>query len=96
MQGIYEKSSSQGLAVLTINIAEERSVVEDFMKNNSYNFPVLLDTNREISVKYNATRIPATFFIGKDGIIKEIKMGAFTSVEQIESILARHSMIGGG
>jgi len=93
VQGIYEKSSGQELAVLTINIAEERSVVEDFMKNNSYNFPVLLDTDREVSVRYNAMRIPVTFFIDRDGIIKEIKLGAFTSVEQIEDILARNSLI---
>ena len=93
MQGIYEKSSSQGLVVMTIDIAEERSVVEDFMKNNGYSFPVLLDTNREASGKYNASRIPITFFIGKDGIIKEIKLGAFTSIEEIEGILARHSLL---
>ena len=75
--------------MLTVDSGEETSVVDGFMKQNGYTLPVLLDTNREVALKYNANRIPITFFIGKDGIIKEIKIGAFSSTEEIERSLAK-------
>ena len=59
------------------------------MKNLSFTFPVLPDPNSEIAGKYHVNGLPTTFFIGKDGKIIEIKLGAFSSTEEIESSLTR-------
>ena len=87
MQEIYEEWSYTGLVVLTVNIGESSSSVENFMQNYNLSLLVLLDTRQVIAQKYNITAIPATFFIDKDGIIQAARIGSFPSKASIEQYL---------
>jgi len=88
IQEIYEEWSDKGLVVLAINIGESSSTVEDFMQSQNLSFTVLLDTKQDVAQSYNITGIPATFFIDKDGIIKDKVIGAFQNKAQIENRLS--------
>jgi hypothetical protein len=57
------------------------------MKERGFSFPVLLDVQKGISRAYNIRYIPTTFFIGQDGIISNIRVGAFMNEDQLEKIL---------
>lgn len=76
-----------GLILLTVNCGDSAETVNNFMQEYGYSFPVLLDTTKNIMRTYNVRYIPTTFFIGTDGIISEIKMGAFTEESQLDRIL---------
>jgi len=76
--------SEKGLVILAVNQGESPSRAKQFMERNDLSFLVLLDTNFEVSEAYNASRIPVTFFIDKDGIIKDKKIGPFTSQAEID------------
>ena len=89
IQAVFEEWQDQGLVILAINIEETASLVRQFMQDNNFSFPVLLDTNGDVAGKYNVSGIPVTFFIDKDGIIQERKLGAFTSTEEIEDSLSK-------
>ena len=89
LQQVYEEWSGQGLVLLAINIGEDSTKVEKFMQSRNLSFPVLLDTKEDISQKYNIRYIPTTFFIDKDGVIQDIKVGAFPSKAEIESNLSK-------
>ncbi len=91
IQEIYEDKEWQdkGLMILAINKKETPSLVRQFMQSNNFSFPVLLDTNGDVSLKYNVTGIPVAFFIDKDGIIQESKLGAFSSKADIENSLEK-------
>ncbi len=89
LQQVYDEWSGIGLVLLTINIGESSSKVEEFMQDYNLSFPVLLDTKRDVAQKYNVRGIPTTFFIDKDGIIQDMKVGAFQSKEEIESSLSK-------
>ena len=86
MQEVYEdqKFSEQGLVILAVNLGESPAKVKKFVEDNGLSFPVLLDTGLEVAKMYNASRIPVTYFIDKDGIIKDIKVGAFVKKADIE------------
>jgi len=88
IQKIYEEWSDQGLEVLAINIGESSSKAEEFMQSYNLSFTVLLDTKQDVAQKYNITGIPTTFFIDKDGIIKDKVIGAFQNKAQIENRLS--------
>ena len=75
--------------VLAINIGESPSQVGEFMQSYGLSLPVLLDTGGNIAAKYNIRPIPATFFIDKDGIIQDIRIGAFPNKEAIEKRLSK-------
>jgi len=76
--------SEKGLVVLAVNLGEPPSLVQEFMGKNSLTFTVLLDTTGKVGMLYNVAAIPVTYFIDKDGIIREIKLGAFTRRADIE------------
>ena len=89
IQEVYEEWSDKGLVVLAIDIGESSSKVENFMQNYNLSFPVLLDSNQNVALKYRIRAIPTTFFIDKDGIIQDISIGAFPSKAEIEESLSK-------
>jgi peroxiredoxin len=73
--------------MLTVNLAESIQTINAFMQANSYDFPVLLDTNDAVAIQYGVSGIPVTFFIGRDGAIKYIKRGQFISLGELQNDL---------
>jgi peroxiredoxin len=59
------------------------------MQNHNLSIPVLLDTERVVSWKYNIKAFPTTFFIDKDGIIQDKVIGAFPTKKAMESRLSQ-------
>ncbi|MDH5527304.1 MAG: TlpA family protein disulfide reductase [Nitrospirota bacterium] len=51
--------------------------VAPFMAQIEASFPALLDANGAVQDLYYANRLPMTFVIGKDGVIKNILVGFF-------------------
>ena len=88
---VYDEWSERGLVVLAINVGESPSRVNKFIQDYNLSFPVLLDLERNVAGKYNVniTGYPTTFFVDGDGIIRDIKIGPFRSVAEIEDILNR-------
>ena len=87
IQQIHEEWQDRGLVILAINKRETHAKVQEFMERNSLSFAALLDTDGAISLKYNVSGIPTTFFIDKDGIIQEKRIGSFSSAAEIEDYL---------
>ena len=89
IQQIYDEWQERGLVLLAINIGESSSQAAEFMQQHNLSFPVLLDREGNIAQKYNIRGIPTTFFIDRDGIIQDIRIGAFQNKEEIESSLSK-------
>jgi len=51
IQEIYEEWADKGLVLLAVNIGEETLAVEQFMQEYNLTFPVLLDTDKSVSLK---------------------------------------------
>ncbi len=89
IQQIFEEWSDRGLVILSIDIGESPSTVEGFMQSYNLSFPVLLDVNKSVALKYNVRFIPTSFLIDEGGIIKAVKIGAFPSTAEIERELSK-------
>jgi len=89
LQQVYDDWQGRGLVLLAINIAEDPSVVGNFMQSRGLSFPVLLDREGAIAYQYGVGNIPASFFIDSEGIIQHVQVGAFQSAAEIENILSR-------
>ena len=62
--------SYHDFAVLTVSIDQGgKPAVTQFMANNGYDFPVVLDPSNATSVAYGLSGIPSTFVIGRAGQI---------------------------
>ena len=87
LEEVYKEWSGKGVAFLAINMGESSSQVGEFIQSHTLALPVLLDARQDIAQRYNIQYIPTTFFIDKDGIIQNVKVGAFTGVAEIENRL---------
>jgi thiol-disulfide isomerase/thioredoxin len=89
LQQIHNEWTDRGLVLLAIDLGESSATVKSYLQSNNLSLPVLLDTRQEVGQKYNIRNIPTTFFIDKDGIIREIFFGAFPDKEIIERKLSK-------
>ena len=89
LEEVYQEWHDRGLVLLAINIGENPQEVWAFLQGQGYSFPVLLDLNGRVASKYNiwAWGIPISFFIDKDGVIQDIKIGSFLNKAEIEARL---------
>ena len=87
IQEIHEEWSDRGLMVLAINIGDSAAEAEQFLQEHNLSLPVLLDTRNVVASQYGIRAIPTTFFIDKDGIVRNKVIGAFPSKAAIESRL---------
>ena len=74
------KSKMKGLPfeLISINYAEEKKTILDFMKEVNVEFPVLLDKDGGFAKKWNVITYPSTFIIDKEG---KIRYGVNAAIE---------------
>ena len=77
IEKVYQEYKDQGLVVLGVNstIQDEPPQIVPFINEYNITFPILLDVNGEVSDLYELRSLPTSFFIGRDGVIKEVVVG---------------------
>lgn len=90
LQQQYTQFKDKGLVVLGVNIGESPVAVEPFVKQFGVTFPILLDSESQITKLYRIGPIPTTFFISPDGDVEEIFIGQLNEAmitEKVSKIL---------
>ena len=77
MQRVYDEYKDQGLVVLAVNSTVQDSLanVQSFAAELGLTFPILLDTDGTATALYQVRALPYSFFIGRDGVIREVVPG---------------------
>lgn len=89
IQQVYAQYREQGVVVLAVNAHEERSLVNEFVFSNGLTFPVLLDAQSIAGNQYQASGLPTTVIIDRDGTITHMQSGPLTA-EQLEALILPH------
>ena len=77
MEKLNTLLAGEDFILLAINVEEDgKTIVQDFLKEEPHNFPVLLDLRAEVQEAYGVFRFPETFIVRRDGIIAEHVIGA--------------------
>ena len=91
-QEIFAEYETQGFVILAVNSQESRIKAFEFAQANALSFPILLDEDGEITNRYRAVSLPATFFISRDGKISDVVYGGPISEAylriQVEKLLS--------
>lgn len=68
---IYAEYKDNGFKMFAISTDDERTIakVKPFVKSKGFEFPVLLDTNSDISRLYYAQSVPYSVILDKKGMI---------------------------
>ena len=85
LESIYQKYKDKGLVILAVDIKTDNgeAAVRKYQQDIGLSFPVVMDTTGETENNYRVRAYPTSFFIGKDGKLREVKRGAFMSADQI-------------
>ena len=88
---LQNKTAQNSLVkVVAINSMEDTSIADSFIRRGGYNVPFVLDSTGEVSNQYNIKSLPTTYFIDRDGIVREIYTGVLSGsmiVDKVENIL---------
>jgi cytochrome c biogenesis protein CcmG, thiol:disulfide interchange protein DsbE len=84
----YKKYRDEGVVFLGVDQMEDLDTVQKFVKENGYSWTFLLDADGAASRLFRASALPTTFFIDRQGIIRDMQVGALNAA-QLESKLAK-------
>lgn len=79
---VTNQFADKDVAFYAVNIGEEKTRINDFLKQHNIAPSVLFDLEGEIARAYGANAIPQTVIIGKDGRIEAIHVG-FNEIEAL-------------
>jgi peroxiredoxin len=89
---VFEHAQQQyrdrGLVVLGVNFQERDEEITAFLGQVGVTFPSLVDRTGEVTRQWRATGLPTTFLIDRQGIIRDVRVGAFTE-SMLEERLTR-------
>lgn len=63
----YHQFRDKGVQVLAVDIQESPLAVNEFASRYHLDFPIMIDTNKEVMTAYGIDPLPATFLIDKNG-----------------------------
>jgi peroxiredoxin len=77
IQKVYREYRDQGFVVLAINTTSQDDPfnIPPFVERYGLTFPILLDETGEVSAAYGLRSLPTSYFIGRDGNIREVVIG---------------------
>ncbi len=75
LQAAWEAYAPGGLVVLGVNQAEDAAAVQAYRQELGLTFPVVLDSQYQAAELYSVNSLPTTFFIDRDGVIRDIVVG---------------------
>lgn len=70
IEPIYLAHKKDGLAVLAVNVGQDRKTAADFMESLGVTYDGLLDEDSEIAGTYRVVGLPTTFFVDRGGIVR--------------------------
>jgi DsbE subfamily thiol:disulfide oxidoreductase len=70
LQGIQQRYRDDGLVVLGVNLDQQRSQAETFLKEFQPQFQVVFDTHAELAESMKVMGMPSSFIIDRHGVIR--------------------------
>lgn len=71
----FKQYGDKGLVVLGVNQGEPEPIVTDYLNRLGISFPIVLDEAVKVSETYRVNSLPTTFFIDRDGILRDQVIG---------------------
>jgi cytochrome c biogenesis protein CcmG/thiol:disulfide interchange protein DsbE len=88
LEAIYQDNKDAGLVVLGVFINETAAEVAGYAERARLSFPIAVDPNADIAAAYRSMGIPTHFFIGPDGKVREVRIGALSKDDMIRAVAA--------
>jgi thiol-disulfide isomerase/thioredoxin len=75
LEQIQKKYASLGFTMLGVNVEEDTTMMDEFLKDVPVSFPILLDPANGVSKLYNVSAMPSTVIVDRKGNVRYIHQG---------------------
>lgn len=91
LREVYLANRERGLEILAVNVLyqDNREAVERFVAEFRLPFPIPLDTSGEVANRYLMRALPTTFFIDRQGVIREVIVGGPMSTTTLQTTVEK-------
>lgn len=86
LEATYEANRAKGLNVLAVFINDPPADIGGYVKRAGLTFPIIADQGATIGGAYRLMGIPTHIFIGRDGLVREIRIGALSKGEMEQAV----------
>ncbi len=86
MQELYEQYRDKGLVILAVNMEEDGPTVQRWIDSGGYSFTFVLDSDGQQVKRYNVKAAPTSYFVGRDGVIQDQKLGQISRTEMVSKL----------
>lgn len=86
LEATYLANRDKGLVILGVFIQETRDDVGGYAQRAGLTFPIAVDERAAIAAAYRTMGIPTHFFIGRDGRVREVRIGAMPRDEMDRAV----------
>lgn len=87
MKQVYQAFEDKNLAIVAVDIGEDREEVASYIAKGGYPFQVLLDSDKSVSESYQVTSIPVSVFVDKEGRVAYRKLGTMKE-DEMRAVIA--------
>jgi cytochrome c biogenesis protein CcmG, thiol:disulfide interchange protein DsbE len=88
IEAAYQANKDAGLAVVGVFISESAGDIAGYAERAGLTFPITVDQQEAIAAAYRTMGVPTHFFIGRDGTVREVRIGALSKDDMARSIAA--------
>ena len=88
IEAAYQANKDKGLAVVGVFISESAADIASYASRAGLSFPITVDQQEAIAAAYRTMGVPTHFFIGPDGKVREVRIGALSKDDMARSIAA--------
>jgi cytochrome c biogenesis protein CcmG, thiol:disulfide interchange protein DsbE len=85
LQAAYATYGPQGLAIVGV-FDEDAAAAKAYADRVGFTFPLVADERGTIANAYGVYGIPIHFFVGRDGTIRDVRIGRLTPADMDEAI----------
>lgn len=81
LENTWKQMQAQGknVVVLGIDFQDTSKDGMNFSQSHSITYPLVMDTNGNVAIKYNVTSLPQTIFINRNGMVVSREVGQLTA-----------------
>jgi peroxiredoxin len=77
LEDYYQANKNRNFELLAINGGESIDIVQNYLSENNFSFPILLDSDFSVLGSMGIDNFPTSILLGADGTVQYIKIGMF-------------------
>jgi peroxiredoxin len=82
LEDLYAKYSDLGFTLLGVNVEEDSSKADEFLRDVPVSFPILFDNKNQVTELYNVVAMPTTVIVDRGGNMRYLHRGYLPGYEE--------------